>query len=281
MFAKNSTMLEAEKAKHKFGVVPLLLIYTVIFLISQFVCYPLRGKLGDYANYLPALFELLMVFAFCHFSEGRTLQSIGFQKAGWLKSYLLGFVLGFAIISVAVLTAVLTGAASLSMSKNTSVPALLLCLLIFVIQGMSEEVAVRGGLMVSLTNRMPVLGAVLLSAVMFALRHALNPGLTFIAVLNIGLYGLFAALWLLRKDSLWGIGALHSAWNFTQGHIYGSEVSGVGTSASILRMDSLQSKALLNGGVFGPEGGLIVTVIMVIGIILLLFSLRKKAGEKI
>lgn len=77
-------------------------------------------------------------------------------------------------------------------------------------------------------------------------------------------------------DSIWGIGALHSAWNFTQDHIYGSEVSGAATTVSIFKMESPQEKALINGGSFGPEGGMVVTIIMLAGVILLFLALRRR-----
>ena len=149
----------------------------------------------------------------------------------------------------------------------------------FVIQGMSEEVLVRGFFMVSLGNRCHTAIAVGISSVAFALLHLANPGISLLALLNLTLFGVFMAVYVLRTDDLWGACAIHSAWNFAQGNLVGIRVSGMAQLPTLAIMNPVGEQSLFHGGAFGLEGGLIVTVVTLAAIVLTLF-LPKKAKRK-
>lgn len=68
-------------------------------------------------------------------------------------------------------------------------------------------------------------------------------------------------------DNIWICGALHSAWNFTQSYLFGFNVSGIDTSS--IAHFSQTAPNILNGGIFGPEAGLIATFILLVVIIFL------------
>ena len=89
-------------------------------------------------------------------------------------------------------------------------------------------------------------------------------------IINLFLFGVFAALYFLRRGSIWGIGAIHSIWNFAQGNIFGCKVSGSLSGESLFRTNYIGESILFNGGSFGPEGGLAVTIVLFIGIVVLL-----------
>ena len=118
--------------------------------------------------------------------------------------------------------------------------------------------------------------AVAISAVGFALAHASNPGFGVLPFINLTLYGVFAALYLIFFDNIWGISAIHSIWNFAQGNIYGISVSGSGDTESVLISTPLSSHDFLTGGKFGIEGSLITTLVLCIGTALLLYAFSKK-----
>ena len=78
--------------------------------------------------------------------------------------------------------------------------------------------------------------------------------------------------------------AMHTAWNLSQGNIFGLDVSGNVAHAALIRTShTAGAKDLITGGAFGPEGGLAVTfvttVCMVIVIVLLVRS-RNLARNK-
>jgi hypothetical protein len=83
-------------------------------------------------------------------------------------------------------------------------------------------------------------------------------------MINLGLYGLFAALYALREESLWGICAFHSIWNWAQGNLFGLEVSGQSVSGGMIFNLMESGPDWLTGGAFGPEGGLATTIVLLL-----------------
>lgn len=208
---------------------------------------------------------------YCRSIEGRSLRSMGLGKEGWWKEYLLGFAIGAAMLLAAGGIAAVFGGLEFRLSRDISAGWLLLFLLAFVFQGAGEEFLVRGYFMLSLTNRVSVAWAVGISSVAFAALHLGNSGMSLLAFLNLALFGVFAGVYMLRRDSLWGVCALHSAWNWFQGNILGSPVSGMSLGSSLWEVRSGTGLALIHGGDFGLEGGLAVTAVLLIAILLTLF----------
>lgn len=219
----------------------------------------------------------MLAIVFCLDIEGRSFSSMGFVKKRACIDYLLGAVIGVAMLGGAVGFGVLTGSMSYESTGLGGKTGLLFVLLGgWLLQGMSEEVIFRGYFCNSLAARTNRHTAAIISSVGFMLAHLGNPGVTPLACLNLFLFGMFAAYFMFRFDSIWGIGALHSLWNFSQGNLFGVQVSGLDTSVSVFHFSVDADKALLNGGSFGLEGGLGVTVVFLIGIALLLFVPAKQ-----
>lgn len=224
---------------------------------------------------------IFLTILFCITIQKRTAASMGFvrRKAG--LHYLAGAGVGLLLFSAAVLINMLTGSMTISGISPGFSPALFLLFLIgFGIQGMAEEVLYRGYFMVSVGRRYPVAVAVFLNSIVFSLLHIMNPGVSLLAVVNILLVGIVLSLYFLRTGNIWGIGALHSVWNFVQGNVFGMEVSGMDLSCSLLTSSTDPARSFWNGGAFGPEGGFSVTIVMVIAILLLLFF-KRRGGEEL
>jgi membrane protease YdiL (CAAX protease family) len=122
---------------------------------------------------------------------------------------------------------------------------------------------------------------IIISSVIFTIMHALNPNLSFVAILNLFLFGLFAALYALFEGGLWGVFSIHAAWNWMQGNVFGFEVSG-GFAPGGTIFDLMEvGPDVITGGPFGPEGGLSVTVVLVVscGIVWWLSERRKKQAK--
>jgi membrane protease YdiL (CAAX protease family) len=137
----------------------------------------------------------------------------------------------------------------------------------FFLQGMEEEILCRGWMMTSVARKSSVLAGVITSSVVFSLLHIFNPGIAILPIINLTLFGLFASIYMLRTDNIWGVSAIHSIWNFTQGSLFGLSVSGMDSMPTILKFSSTEN-TLLNGGAFGPEGGLIVSIVLIISIVI-------------
>ncbi len=212
---------------------------------------------------------------YCCKIEKRSLSSMGFRKQGWLLHYLKGYAIGTGMLVLCALILWLMGDLDFAFARKIPVLYILAFFVGFVIQGMSEEVLVRGYFMVSLTNRCHVAAAVGISSVAFAMLHLSNPGISPLALLNLTLFGVFMAVYVLRTDNLWGACAIHSAWNFAQGNLVGIRVSGTAQLPSVAIMRPQGEQALFHGGEFGLEGGLIVTIVTLAAIVLTLFLPQK------
>jgi len=115
---------------------------------------------------------------------------------------------------------------------------------------------------------MPV--AILANSLIFAGLHLMNSGVTVLAVVNLTLFGVLASVYYVKRDNIWGIGAVHSVWNLVQGNVYGIKVSGMESSCTVFASEVIEGKEWMNGGAFGLEGGVAVTIVQVIVIVILL-----------
>ena len=258
--------------------------------IRSFAGDELSGLVTDLMNSLPASYLLatlfgtgittILVIIYCRFIEKRSLSSMGFMKKNAVIRYIVGYLLGILFIAVAVGICVLTGAYSFDgVSSTLSIGLLLLFFFGFLLQGMSEEVLLRSYLMISLKNKTPIVAAVMINSVLFALLHIFNAGITPLSLLNLILFGVFASVFTLVTDNIWGICALHSAWNFTQGNLFGIEVSGSNVFTTVFSVTPNKDMVLLHGGSFGLEGGLVVTVLLLLGTGVLLGVKKGKKKE--
>lgn len=235
-------------------------------------------RLPDSLPKLTALFSTVLgtavVLLFCRFAEGRRPRDLGLSPRRAGREYLAGLPVGLLLFAGAVGISAAVGAVRVTKSAgDTSAPLLLLFFAGYLLQGMSEEVLCRGFFMGSLLRRCPIPVAVTVNSAAFALLHLGNNGVTPLALVNIFLFGVLTSLYVLRRGNLWGACAIHSMWNFAQGNLFGAAVSGNRSGPSLLRAEAITggSASLWNGGAFGPEGGLAVTLVLLAGIAVLLF----------
>ena len=167
------------------------------------------------ALFLISAFLLVYVFVglWVYFFEGRPFWTLGYERAGALTRYARGFLLGILMFAASVVILLAFGAITWeagdpSRQGAAAFGGVLLILSGWLVQGGAEELLTRGWVL-------PVVGArtrpwvgLLVSSLLFAVMHSLNSGLSPLAMLNLVLFGLFAALYALREGSIWGISAL-------------------------------------------------------------------------
>lgn len=208
----------------------------------------------------------------CLAVQRRSLATMGIEKRGAAGNYVGGILLGAVLLSATVLVACLSRAATFEgYSGNVNYLFLLFVLLGYVIQGAAEELLIHGLFLTTLARHFRWLPSVLISALLFALMHAANVGLTLLSLLNVFLFGVFLGLFVIRTGSVLGAAALHTAWNFMEGHVFGCSVSGFPSPSSLFLVTSDASRSVTNGGAFGPEGGLAATMILMLALIAVLF----------
>ena len=213
--------------------------------------------------------------------EKRRFRTLGLDVPGGFQKYLRGLVIGLVMFSASVGISALLGFVSLETGdpKQQGLAALGGVLFVFVgwmVQGAAEETLTRGWLLPVIGARYNPLLGVIVSSVVFAAFHSLNPNLNPIAVLNIMLFGLFAALFALYEGGLWGIFSIHSVWNWAQGNLFGFKVSGVSAAGGTLFNLMEAGPDVITGGSFGPEGGLAVTFVLLISCGLVWIASRRR-----
>lgn len=256
----------------------LTILFIVLYLLSSAISaifhriYLLAGgKIslvkGLQLSLLGEIFPILMILLFSHFLLKLRTEDFWLkppQKTlSYLKGYLVGVILfsSFIGISLLVKNLVYTGKANLPMVD------ILIYLPAFAIQSFQEELLTRGLLQRLIKNKWGVWPSILLPSFIFAALHLANSGMHLIAFVNIFLVGIVFALMVYATGSLWYAAAAHAAWNYVQGVIYGQHVSGIELGGSLFRFDTIGKSELLTGGQFGPEGSIIVTLILSIGLL--------------
>ncbi len=265
----------------------LLISFPLQSLIATLALLCLPGEPSPKAGLLCQLFAttamVAAVLLWCRLGERRSFMSLGFVRRGAIVEYLTGLAGGLFLFGAAVLLCVLTGAATVNLLPRAQMPSIRWILLFFagyIIQGMSEELLCRAYLMVSLSRQWPLTACAVINALLFSILHLGNAGVSALALLNIFLFGLLASVLTLRRGSIWMVGALHSMWNFVQGNLFGIPVSGhTGTPAPLVThlYGDTPGQILLNGGAFGLEGGLSVTVVLILGLTIVLLIPTKKS----
>ncbi len=282
------TVAEARKAVFKPHIVWQTVIFIVLLFGLQFLSL-LPLAIAEYMSYRPVpaywmLFTTAIVAAgfilYGRAVQRRSPRSMGFTRKGIGRSYITGFITGTAMMGACTGICVAAGALELECIYSRIAPGTLaLWLAGFAIQGMEEEISLRGVFMTGACTRIPVWAAVILNSVVFAALHLFNNGINFVAVVNLTLFGVLASLYFLRTDSIWGIGALHSAWNFAQGCLFGIPVSGMTTGDSVLRFSAV-GRPLLSGGEFGIEGGIAATAVLAVTTAAIIFLPNGKTSPR-
>jgi uncharacterized protein len=299
---------QGQRLTNIFAIIPLSLI---MVLFSQFAAIPVF--LGMYAIYgsdrltdagsliggsplvsgfwqsllLITGFGLIYVFVglWLRFFEKRPFWTLGYELKNAIGQYGRGILIGMLMFGGAVGILAATGNVAFEKGDPTqqglaALGGVIIVLIGWIIQGGAEEVLFRGWVLPTLGARYRPWVGLLISSLVFALLHGLNPGLSALAIVNLILFGVFAGLYALREGSIWGISALHTVWNWVQGNFFGFEVSGTNASGGTLLNLMETGQDWFTGGPFGPEGGLAVTAVLLIGIMAALFWKSRDTNQE-
>jgi uncharacterized protein len=223
---------------------------------------------GMFLNFLQCLCMILSVWLFWKLFDRKPISEIGLIniKKGY-KDLFTGLVFG--AISMIVVFVLLLSSGNISLQRPLSSPnfniSLLSGLLLFILVGINEEMFARGYCMTVLKQTGNKWVVIIVSSIIFSLMHSLNPSMSAISYLNLFLFALLAAYMFLKSNSLWLSIGYHIMWNYFEGNIFGFQVSGLSTE-SLFKLNAPVNNIITGGG-FGPEGGLIVTFILIVGFI--------------
>ena len=227
---------------------------------------------------------LLAFWLMVRFAERRKMADVGFTLRGVVTETVAGYMIGLGVISACIGILAVLGAyraTGINLHFHFALP-LLACLFAAV----TEETLFRGIVFRLIEYRRGSFVAIVISSVIFGLLHLLNEtnssvplahkvvGPVFIAF-EAGLL-LSAAYMATRR--LWLPIGIHCAWNYFEGPVYGTSVSGTDAFGPSLIQANLAGRFLLTGGSFGPEASVICLILCTCaGIALLRVAVR--AGQ--
>lgn len=200
--------------------------------------------------------------------DNKSIRNIGFNSIkDNLRGLVFGMVLG--VVSMAIIFFILLISKNIILSNSLVKPNftkdILIGIPLFILVAISEEIMCRGYILNTINQlRKPWLAAILSSAI-FAALHLGNPNVKVVGVLNIFLVGVLFAYMYIRTGSLWMPIGYHFTWNYFQGNIFGFPVSGLIQSEGLYVIKKVEEN-IFTGGSFGPEAGILSTLVIIAGI---------------
>lgn len=250
--------------------VPMAYVWVALYTSSRLL--PLSYRYAMIAGGV-----LILVSGLALLFDRRSLLDFGFRfDRHTLADFLFGLffgggiVVGLFILMRAMGLIEVTGGASTLFAYASVGQAIRTMLGVYAVVAFSEEIVFRGVLIKNFAEglnrwfpqRHRALAAVLLSALLFGYVHFDNPSATTLSNVNLVLFGLVLAIPYLMTGSLAITIAFHFSWNSTL-MLLGLPVSGFTPLVSLVSVETLGT-SWLGGGAFGPEGGVLGTLAVLV-----------------
>lgn len=249
-----------------------LLFLIILLAVASIVFYFASIVIPDIAFYSPLLLvvcvflaTLIMVVIF----EKRPLHSVGLPVHKRMPVEILqGILVGGIMFSVVFIAQFGPGWVILEWRGLEFADILGIIIftgLLFFLAAFGEELFFRGYPFQTLAESIRAPAAVIIMSAAFSAAHMMNPNISVLALVNIFLAGVWLCVAYLKTRTLWFPTGLHLSWNFMQSTIFSFPVSGQVLEDRTLFHNSLTGPVLLTGGDFGPEAGLITTIVLILG----------------
>ena len=201
---------------------------------------------------------LLGYWLLVRFVGGRPVIELGGRRAA-LRELVVGLSIGALLMCAVIAVLALLGSYHVvDVSWSTGI---LTGLGAGVYAGFVEEIVARGVLLRLIEGWLGTWWALGITAALFGVAHLGNPHATAFGAVAIALEAgiLLGACYLLTRR-LWLAIGVHIAWNFVQGGIFGSDISGIGTGRGLIEA-RFTGPDLLTGGAMGVEGSIVAVLL--------------------
>jgi membrane protease YdiL (CAAX protease family) len=252
-------------------------------------------------TYPTILYMIIGVFAIVALIFGAWLRF--FERRGWAsvglglgkdtrRNYLLGFGLGLLMAASVVYAVRLLGGyaieAEVDIQLRDLAPILIL-MFAFMLQSGVEELIFRGWMLGRIAARYGLWAGVIGNSVLFTLMHvdtealaALGLSGPFLFAAMTMLFSVFLSLLAIKEKSIWGAAAWHAAWNWMFITWFGLPTTGIELNLVPLVSDLMpvpEAAVWLTGGTDGPEGSVLAPIILALGCVWLVRSLRRNRSS--
>jgi membrane protease YdiL (CAAX protease family) len=217
------------------------------------------------------------------FLERMKFSALGFALLeGWFGDVLKGCALGGVMIASVVALQIAGGGSRLSFNPilrgeqgginwagvGPVVAEMAAALVLLILAAAFEELIFRGYAFQTLLRGAPSVVPILLFSIYFGWAHWGNPNRTLFSTVNTALAGVWLSIAYLKTRNLWFPTALHFAWNWTMGALFGVPISGLQIGRPFL-VTSGEGPVWLTGGNYGSEGGAAATVVLIAAIVVI------------
>ena len=207
---------------------------------------------------------------------GRALNRYGWDRMGWRaprvlpRHFLSGVGIGAAMAAAAVGLAIVANRAAVRLTATPGFLAVAGPLTLGLLAtALSEELMFRGYPLRRLADAVGPGIAIAVLALGFAAAHLTNPNGGVLSTINIALAAVWLAAAFFTRGGMalaWG---LHFGWNAALGLVFDAPVSGF-----VFDVPGVEyvpgGRAWLDGGRFGPEGGVIGSLVLIAGVAIVL-----------
>lgn len=204
------------------------------------------------------------------FADRRTFASLGLKlDKQALKDILVGNMIAFVLMFIIYLVELSLGWLTFkSFAWQSETPFVVISktlryFVVLVFVGWNEELVYRGYILQTLTNGINLVWGIIITSLYFGLEHLSNPNSNAMAVAGIFIIGLFFTYAYIRTGQLWLSIGIHIGWNFFENAVFGFPVSGFDRSGLLHTV--ISGPELWTGGAFGPEAGLLILPICILG----------------
>jgi len=253
-----------------------LLLFVVFFAVCliaiNFLAIPVLLRWGPLAAQAAVLSAsaLIATWGMMRWLEQRPLLAVGFVvERETAKELVLGFGGGAVLVGAITVVEWAAGAIEFQPSDPSGGSFLLFTTVVLFVAAGTEELLFRGYPFQRLVEGTGSVVAVLLSASLFGLLHAPNPHSTHLSIANTMLAGVLLSLAYLKTNALWLPIGFHFSWNWTMA-LAGLPVSGLELFEMPWKVVPSVERVWLHGGEYGPEGGLITSAALMLGVAFLL-----------
>lgn len=133
-----------------------------------------------------------------------------------------------------------------------------------VVAALTEELAFRGYPIRRLADAVGPWAAMILLSVPFGLLHLNNPNATVFSTINVILAGVWLSFAFFSYGGMGYAWGLHFGWNAGLALLFDAPVSGYRFHVPAVEY-SPGARAWVDGGAFGPEGGIVATIVLIAG----------------
>lgn len=218
---------------------------------------------------------------------GRLLNKYSWDRMGWntrprglVTRMLRGVGIGALMAAFAIGLAFVGDHATVHLTGNWEIwPRVALPLIVgLVLAALGEELMFRGYPLRRLADAIGAPAAMIIFALLFGLAHVRNPNATFFSTANVALAAIWLSFAFFSSGGMalaWG---LHFGWNAGLAMLFDAPVSGF--RFDVPAVDYTPGRhAWIDGGAFGPEGGIVATIALLAGIAYLLTRPNAFSGQ--